>query len=48
MSPPNSLTNSQLVTLNGITYTYEGNDLRTVTKHVKYSVFVPMLVKAMQ
>jgi hypothetical protein len=26
----------------------EGNDLGTVTKSVKYSVFVPMLIKAMQ
>jgi hypothetical protein len=26
----------------------EGNDLGTVTKQVKYSVFVPMLIKAMQ
>ena len=29
-------------------YDDEGNDLGTVTKHVKYSIFVPMLVKAMQ
>ena len=26
----------------------EGNDLGTTTKSVKYSVFVPMLIKAMQ
>jgi hypothetical protein len=26
----------------------KGNDLGTVTKSVKYSVFVPMLIKAMQ
>jgi hypothetical protein len=26
----------------------EGNDLGTTTKQVKYSVFVPMLIKAMQ
>jgi hypothetical protein len=26
----------------------EGNDLGTTTKAVKYSVFVPMLIKAMQ
>jgi hypothetical protein len=26
----------------------DGNDLGTVTKSVKYSVFVPMLIKAMQ
>ena len=26
----------------------EGNILETVTKSVKYSVFVPMLIKAMQ
>jgi hypothetical protein len=26
----------------------EGNDLGTVTKSVKYSVFVPMLIKAIQ
>ena len=29
-------------------YDMEGNNLGTVTKSVKYSVFVPMLVKAMQ
>jgi hypothetical protein len=29
-------------------YDAEGNDLGTVTKSVKYSVFVPMLIKAMQ
>jgi hypothetical protein len=27
---------------------FEGNDLGTTTKAVKYSVFVPMLIKAMQ
>ena len=26
----------------------EGNDLETSTKSVKYSVFVPILIKAMQ
>jgi len=26
----------------------EGNDLGTTTKSVKYSVFVPMLIKAVQ
>jgi hypothetical protein len=26
----------------------QGNDLGTTTKSVKYSVFVPMLIKAMQ
>jgi hypothetical protein len=26
----------------------EGNDLGTTTKSVKYSVFVPMLIKAIQ
>ena len=29
-------------------YNEEGEDLGTVTKSVKYSVFVPMLIKAIQ